>query len=206
MLNAFVDWLLGQPPEIVIPTLLILAALENVFPPVPADVATALGAFWAERTGRSPWLIGLACFLSNQLSATWVYLWARRNGEAVLSHPWFAALMPDDLQPKIRASVEKNGAWGIFVSRFFPGVRAAVLPFAAIHGLSPMRALVPAALASLAWYAFLTAAGASLGLAYDQVRDVVTRATTTLGVIGAVVVAVAFFLLWRRSHARRRPQ
>lgn len=203
MLNAAIDWLLAQPAAIVIPTLLILAALENVFPPVPADVATALGAFWAERTGRSPWLIGLACFLSNQISATLVYFWARRHGEAVLRHPWFAALMPDDLQPKIRESIERHGAWGVFLSRFFPGVRAAVLPFAAIHGLAPTRALIPAALASFAWYAFLTAAGASLGLAYDQVKDVVNRATTTLGIIGALAVAVVFALFWRRSHARR---
>ena len=37
--------------HIVILALMLLSALENVFPPVPADVAAALGAFWAVRAG-----------------------------------------------------------------------------------------------------------------------------------------------------------
>lgn len=200
-MNGFTTWLLGQREEVVIPLLVLLAAVENVFPPVPADVATALGALWAQRAGHSPWIMGALCFLGNQISAIAVYFWARSRGESVLKNRVFMALVPDAVRPRVAASVERYGGSGVFLSRFLPGVRAAVLPLAAIYGLSPLRALVPAAIASAVWYFLLTAAGVSLGLAYDQVAATVNRATFGLGAVAfALTLATCFWLY--RTRAR----
>ena len=73
---------------------MLLSALENVFPPVPADVAAALGAFWAVRAGVSPVLVGVLCFLGNQASAMGVYFWVRGRGEAVRQSREFHLLLP----------------------------------------------------------------------------------------------------------------
>lgn len=201
-------FVLGQDPLTVILLLMLISSLENVFPPVPADVATALGAFWATRAGISPVLVGFLCFLANQASAFGVYFWARSRGEEVLRSRACRWLLPVEIQPVVRGHIERFGALGVFMSRFLPGVRAAVLPFAAINGLSPLRALGPATVASLIWYVVLTVAGAALGLAYDEVRATVTRATGLLGVIGVAAAAVAGLLLvraGRRARAEPRP-
>ncbi|MEO8499936.1 MAG: hypothetical protein ABI565_03410 [Vicinamibacteria bacterium] len=205
-MDAFVDFVLHQDPATVIFALMLLSALENVFPPVPADLAAALGAFWAVRAGVSPVLVGILCFLGNQASAVGVYFWVRERGEAVRQSREFHLLLPLEIQPVVRRYFDRFGGLGIFVSRFLPGLRAGVLPFAALNHVSPLRALIPAAIASLLWYAGLTAAGSALGLAYDEVKTTVTRVTGALGIVGMAVVLAAGLLLWRagrrRIHAR----
>lgn len=205
-MDTIVDFILAQDPVLVIVLLMLLSALENVFPPVPADVAAALGAFWAVRTGHSPVWIGFLCFAANQASAIAVYYWVRARGEAVLRSRMFRSLMPEEIQPLIERNIDRYAGLGVFFSRFLPGLRAAVLPFAAIHGLKPARTLFPAAAASFLWYAALTAAGSALGLAYDEVKATVAAVTGTLGAFGLAIAAIGIFLLWRagkRARARR---
>lgn len=206
-MDAFLDFLLRQDPATVIVALMLLSAIENVFPPVPADVAAALGAFWAVRAGVSPVMVGALCFLGNQASAVGVYIWVREKGDAVRQSREFQLLLPPEIQPAVRRYFDRFGGLGIFLSRFLPGLRAGVLPFAAVNHVSPVRALVPAALASLVWYAALTAAGSALGLAYDDVKSTVARVTGALGTVGILVAAAAIGLLWRaarQARARRR--
>ena len=202
-MDAFVDFILRQDPATVILALMLLSALENVFPPVPADVAAATGAFWAVRAGISPILVGALCFLANQASAVLVYFWARSLGEAVLRSREFHLLLPPEIQPAVRRYVERFGGLGIFLSRFLPGLRAGVLPFAAINGVSPLRALIPAGFASLLWYVGLTAAGSALGLAYDEVKTTVARVTGALGAAGLLIAGVGIALLWRAARRAR---
>jgi len=174
-----------------------------VFPPVPADVAAALGAFWAVRAGISPVLVGVLCFLGNQASAIGVYFWVRERGDEVRQSREFHLLLPPEVQPAMRRYFDRFGGLGIFLSRFLPGLRAGVLPFAALNHVSPLRALVPAALASLIWYVALTAAGSALGLAYDDVKSIVARVTGTLGTIGVIIAAAGIALLWRAARRAR---
>lgn len=205
-MDSVIDAILAQDPLTVILLLMLLSALENVFPPVPADLAAALGAFWAVRAGISPAWVGLACFTANQATAIGVYYWARAQGEAVLHSRTFRALLPVEIQPRVRGHIERFGSLGIFVSRFLPGLRAGVLPFAAINGLPPLRALLPAGIASLLWYLTLTMVGSALGLAYDEVRTTVASATAVLGALGIAAVILGgllLFLAGRRARSGR---
>jgi membrane protein DedA with SNARE-associated domain len=91
---------------------------------------------------------------------------------------------------------DRHGAAGIFLSRFLPGVRAAVTPFAGVAGLSPRRALLPVAVASAIWYALLIAAGTTLGLQWAAIRELIERVTSALAVVGALLaVAVVLWIL-----------
>src|SRR5262245_35703623 len=121
MMDAFADFILRQDPVLVVILLIVVSALENVFPPVPADVAAALGAFWAVRSDHSPVWIGVACFLANQASAIWVYAIARAKGPAILRSRLFSSLVPPEIQPGVAHNIAKYGASGVFVSRFLPG-------------------------------------------------------------------------------------
>src|SRR3989442_11932178 len=59
-----------------------LAAVENVFPPVPADTAVALGAFLAGRRIMDPWMVFGLTWTSNVSSGAAVYARARRQCRA----------------------------------------------------------------------------------------------------------------------------
>lgn len=203
MLESFLDWLARLPA---LPTYLVLAALsslENVFPPVPADVAVALGAFLAQRGEVSAPLLGVVCWAANQASAIAVYFLARRQGAAFFSHRWTQVLVPAHALEEIRAANRRHGALGIFVSRFLPGLRAAVLPFAGAMGLSPWRALVPCAIASAIWYALLVICGSALGLNWPAVRALIERASGLLGLVGVLVALGVGYWLWKRGRGPR---
>lgn len=181
--------------------LALLSAVENVFPPVPADVAVVLGAFLAREGVTSAPLIGLVCWMANTASSAGMYFLARRKGKAFFESGLPHRLMPPAALHALERAYAKRGVLGIFLSRFLPGVRAAVTPFAGVAGMPPMKALVPAAGASLIWYAFLIVVGTALGLSWDTARETVEDATRVLAWIGAAAAVAAAVWLWRRARA-----
>jgi membrane protein DedA with SNARE-associated domain len=199
VLDSFLDWLAAAPTALLYTILMLLSALENVFPPVPADVAVALGAFLSQRGVTSPVTLGILCWAANAASAAAVYFAARARAD-VFRHGRGSKLLPPPALAALEAAYARYGMVGMFVSRFLPGVRAAVTPFAGIAGLSPVRALVPAAAASAIWYALLVAAGTLLGQQWGRVRHVVETGTGALGVVGVVLAVVV--LVWLRRQAR----
>lgn len=203
MLDAFLDWLARLPAPATYAVLMLLSGLENVFPPVPADVAVALGAFLARRGEVDAPLLGLLCWLANTATSAAMYFVGRAYGPRFFASGWPRALLPPEAMSALHDAYARHGVFGIFVSRFLPGIRAAVTPFAGVAGMPPLRALVPAALASAIWYAALTAAGVALGLQWQAIRALVERVTQALGVVGLLAGVVAVAWLWRVSHPRR---
>jgi len=68
--------------------------------------------------------------------------------------------------------------------------------------MSASRALVPAALASAIWYAFLVAAGYAVATNWEAVKALLGDANRVLGIAAvAAVVGIAFWV-WRRTLAR----
>ena len=202
MLERLLDALASLP---LVPTYLVLmalSALENVFPPVPADTAVALGAFLARRGEVSVVPLAALCWLANVGSAAGTFVLARRHGRGFFRDGWGRKIMPPEVLAALEEAYERWGVAGIFVSRFLPGLRAAVTPFAGVAGLSPARALVPVAAASAIWYTFLAFAGYELAQNWDAVKSLVGHANRALGIV-ALVVAVAG-VIWLRHRSRRR--
>jgi len=108
--------------------------------------------------------------------------------------------------PRILAALEEAyarwGTSGIFLSRFLPGLRAAVPPFAGVAGLPVARVLVPAAIASAIWYAFLAFAGYKVAENWDAAKALVADTNRALGAAALVLAAIGAAWLWRRSRRR----
>jgi membrane protein DedA with SNARE-associated domain len=169
---------------------------------VPADVAVALGAFLTQRTGRSTLLLGTLCWLANTTSSAGMYFFARAYGPDFFVRGWGRRLVPAAALETLRRAYARHGMAGIFFSRFLPGLRAGVTPFAGVVGLAPLRALVPAASASAIWYALIVGAATTLGLSWPVLRALLERLNATLGLI-ALVVTLAFGIwLWRRLRRK----
>ena len=202
MLERLLDALASLPLVATYLVLMALSALENVFPPVPADTAVALGAFLARRGEISVVPLVILCWASNLASAAGTYALGRRHGRGFFREGWGRKLMP----PEVLAALEEAyGRWGtaaIFLSRFLPGLRAAVPPFAGVAGLSPARALVPAAVASAVWYSFLAFAGYALAQNWEAVKALVADTSRALGAVALVVAVVLVAWFWRRSRRK----
>jgi len=200
MLDGLLDWLAALPAVPTYLFLMALSALENVFPPVPADTAVALGAFLARRGEVSAVLLGVSCWAANLGSAAYMYFFARRHGASFFREGWGRKVMPPSVLAALHEAYARYGVAGIFVSRFLPGLRAGVTPFAGIAMLSPARALVPAAVASAIWYAFLVAAGMALADNWDAVKALVDQTNRVLGIVALAVTVLVGLWLWRHHR------
>lgn len=175
-----------------------LAAVENVFPPVPADVAVALGAFLAGRGVLNAWLVFALTWTANVGSGAAVYALARRHGRSVFRGVFGRRFFSDQAIAHIEDQYRRHGAWGIFFSRLLPFWRGVVMPFAGIAHVPAWRALVPLALASALYYGGLTLLVATVGTNLETVLRVLTHVNIVLGVIaGAVLVLVIIWIVRR---------
>jgi membrane protein DedA with SNARE-associated domain len=202
VLDRLLDTLASLPPVPTYLVLMALSALENVFPPVPADTAVALGSFLARRGEVSVVPLTLLCWAANMASAAATYSLARRHGRGFFSAGWGRKVMPPRALEALEEAYARWGIAGIFASRFLPGLRAAVTPFAGVAGVSPARALVPAAVASLLWYAFLAFAGYTLAANWEAAKSIVADANRALGIAALVATLGLGIWLWRRSRRR----
>jgi membrane protein DedA with SNARE-associated domain len=202
VVDGFLEWVSGLPSPALYATLIALSAVENVFPPVPADVVVVLGAFLSHRGLTSAPLVGVLCWLANTASSAAVYFYARAHGRRFFEEGWGRRLMRPRVLRALEEAYARHGVYGIFFSRFLPGLRAGVTPFAGVVGISPWRALVPSAVASAIWYAFLVAAGAALGQNLEAAVGLINRANRALALVSVVVVMLGAFWLWR--HYRQR--
>jgi membrane protein DedA with SNARE-associated domain len=200
VVDRFLDWVARLPETLVYLVLMALSALENIFPPVPADVAVVLGAFLAQRGVTEAPLLGALCWMANTGSSAAMYFYARRRGRKFFAKGWRRKLMPPEAIADLERAYLKHGVAGIFISRFLPGVRAAVTPFAGVVGMSPVRALVPAAVASAIWYAILVGFGSFLGVNWETARRLVDDANRVLGGVALLATAAFVYWLWRRRR------
>jgi len=175
-----------------------LAAVENVFPPVPADTAVALGAFLAGRDVLDVWIVFGLTWAANVGSGAVVYALARRHGRALFHGRLGRRLFSEATIARIEEQYRRHGTVGIFVSRLLPVWRGVVMPFAGLAGVPAPRALIPLALASALYYGALTFLIATLGTNLEDVLRVLNRVNTVLGIVAAALLfAVALWIVRR---------
>jgi membrane protein DedA with SNARE-associated domain len=203
--EAFLAWVSGLPGIAVYAVLVVLSAVENVFPPVPADVAVVLGAFMGRQGTVSAPLLGFLCWIGNTASSAGMYFYARRHGRRFFQRGWPSKLMPAESIQALEQAYARHGVYGIFLSRFLPGIRAAVTPFAGVAGMSPARALVPSALASAIWYAVLVAIGYTAGRNWSRARGLLAEANHALAILAGVLAALVVAAIWWSRHRQVPP-
>lgn len=194
------DWLSGLPPFALYAALAVVAALENIFPPLPADTVVAFGAFLAARGHAT--LVGafLATWLGNVSGALFVYALGRRYG-ASYAQRWLARFGSEQNEQRLERMYAQRGIAALFLSRFIPGVRALVPPFAGAVRVPAVRATLAIAIASGIWYGIVTLIAYNVGSDWEALQARLKSAGVTAALIagGIAVVVVAWYLLRRRK-------
>ena len=197
-MTDLLHFLESLPPGPLYGLIAALAAVENVFPPVPADTAVALGAFLAGRGVMDPWLVFAVTWSANVGSGAAVYALARRHGRALFQGRLGRRLLSDATIAHIEEQYRRHGTWGIFLSRLLPVWRGLVMPFAGIAGVPAWRALLPLALASGLYYGALIVLVTTLGTNLEDILRVVGRVNAVLAVLAAALLLVAVLWILRR--------
>ncbi len=203
MLHTLTDWLGNLPLGSLYTAIAILSAFENFFPPFPSDAVIAFGSFLADRAHGSPLIVFLLGWLGNVSGAGVTYYLGRRFGAKAFLRRIEKYAGPD-AEDRIRKLHKKYGVSGLFVSRFLPGVRAIVPPFAGAMRLPAFKVMLSVASASAVWFGLITFLAFRAGDNWDLVQHYLVRSGKVAGGIAVgIVVLVIGIWLWKR-HQRQR--
>jgi membrane protein DedA with SNARE-associated domain len=203
MLHTITSWLGDLPLGSLYVTVAVLSAFENFFPPFPSDVVIAFGAFLADRAHGSAFTVFFLGWLGNVGGATVTYSLGRRFGSKAFLRRLekYAGPMAED---RIKQLHKRYGFWGLFVSRFLPGVRAIVPPFAGAMKLPAPKVILAVASASAVWFGLITLLAFRAGDSWDVVEHYLVRSGKVVSSIAVTIVLLAIGIwLWKRRGKKR---
>ncbi len=201
--ESILFWLGDLPIGTLYAAMAIISAIENVFPPFPADIVVAFGSFLAARGKASPYTAFFVAWAGNLVGAGFMYYVGRRYGSGAFTEKlerWGGRNAED----RLRKLYGRYGMPALFVSRFLPGVRALVPPFAGAMKLPPLAVGLAIALASGVWFAFITWIAFQAGEDWDILYARILHSSKIAGLSGFALVGIIALVLVLRSLARRR--
>lgn len=199
MLENIIERLSGVPLVVLYPTLGLLAAVENIFPPLPTDAVVAFGSFLAARGQGNPWVTFFITWLSNVAGAAGMYWAGRRYGRSVLTRG-FAKWIGPEAEVRLERSYRRYGIPSLFVSRFLPAVRAVVPIFAGAARLPFVPVVLIMATASGIWYAFLTVISFRAGSDWEALQSTIANYSRAITVLAAVMVLGVAAIWWKKRR------
>lgn len=198
-LLGLVDWLVAAPDLVFLVTLGLAAALENVFPPAPADVVVLVGSVLAVQAGTHLGLLFLAVWGGNVAGAMLVYHLGSRFGLGFFQGRLGRLLLRPGQIATLGVFYRRYGFPVVFLSRFLPMFRAVVPVFAGISRVGFVRTAVPLASASAIWYGALVYIGATAGRNWDVLVAELESVSGWLW-LAAVAAALPVIWWWRRTR------
>jgi membrane protein DedA with SNARE-associated domain len=128
-----------------------------------------------------------------------MYFVGRRHGTAWM-HKRFPALADEKNERRLRELHGKYGAISLVLSRFIPGVRALVPPFAGALRISPVTTMLSLSLASAVWYGLVSYVAFRAGADWGALMGRITRYGRFAAVGAAVIVAAGALGWWLRRQ------
>lgn len=200
--DSILAWLGELPLGTLYVAMGVTSAIENIFPPFPADAVVAFGSFLAARGKASPYTTFAVVWVGNLAGAAFMYFVGRHYGAAAFTarlEKWGGK----NAEARLRDLYNRYGIPALFVSRFLPGVRALVPPFAGALRLPPLAVAAAIALASGVWFAFITFIAYQAGEDWDVLYATIVHSSKIAAAAGFVVVAIVAALIYAR-HRRRK--
>jgi len=203
MLHTLTGWLGDLPLGSLYIAICVLSAFENFFPPFPSDAVIAFGSFLADRAHGSAITVFLLGWFGNVAGAGITYTLGRRFGSKAFMRRIEKYAGPD-AEVRIKRLHKKYGFMGLFVSRFLPGVRAIVPPFAGAMRLPAFKVMLSVASASAVWFGLITFLAFRAGDNWDLVEHYIVRSGKVAGLVAVAIVVLAVGIwLWKRQAKKR---
>lgn len=203
-MDAVLQFFDALPPVLFYGVLALGAALENVFPPIPADTFVLLGGFLASAGAGDPRWVFVATWGANVASALLVYRLGHVYGRPFFEHGWGRRLLNERQLGLLSKFFGRWGTLAIFLTRFLPGFRAVVPAFAGVTHRRPREVVLPLMVASAIWYGLLVWIGAITEQNLDAILAWLSDTNRAL-LISAVVLAGGVAWVWFKTRAAHDP-
>jgi membrane protein DedA with SNARE-associated domain len=191
----------GVSPGTIYAVVFLSCVFESFFPPWPTDLISVYAGFLAGRGRLDHRLVLGAAVTGTQLGVMTAFWLGRHWGHALLAGRLGRWLRAERLA-HLERWFERYGAPAIAISRFFPGIRALVMPAAGLAGFSAWKVLLWAGMSVVVWNMLIVGLGVLAGTHLDWARQVLVRYNMIAGLV-LLAAAIVAGLLFVRSRARR---
>lgn len=187
--------------------ILLLIALENIFPPIPSEVILTFGGFMTTNTDLTITGVVIASTIGSVLGAVVLYgiglLLDVENMEKIIDK-WgrILRLTRDDLY-KADAWFDKYGPWTVFFCRFVPLIRSLISIPAGMSNMKFVLFLILTTVGTCIWNIVLIKLGASVGESWDSIvgyMDVYSN----VAYVGIVIVFLIFLFIFIKSRKAKK--
>jgi membrane protein DedA with SNARE-associated domain len=184
--------------------ILLLMALENVFPPIPSELIMPLAGFTASRgelsfigvilAGTAGSVIGAIplYFLGKWIGVERLKDWSDRHGKWIL-------LSKKDIE-RVDAWFDQRGHIAVLVCRVIPGIRSLISIPAGFAGMNFPEFLLYTAIGASIWTTLLALAGKVLENNYEKVDAYLGPAAYVI--VGGLVVWFIIRTIRQNRQAR----
>jgi membrane protein DedA with SNARE-associated domain len=199
-MHSILDWLSSLPAPALYGVMCFAAAIENVFPPLPSDTVVAFGAFLAARGSGTVLGAFVATWTGNLAGASLMYGAGRRYGAGKIE----ARILKGDAasaEERVRRMYDHYGMPALFLSRFLPGIRAIVPPFAGALRLPFVTSMVTMGVASGIWYGLIAWLAFRAGANFERLEGMIGKSGKIAALVAIMIVLIfgAIYLIKRRQ-------
>lgn len=178
--------------------IVILIAVENIFPPIPSEVILTFGGFMTSSTDMTVFGVIVASTIGSVGGALVLYcvgsiLGAERMKRIVVKYGKWLRVTPGDID-KSYAWFNKYGPWTVFFCRFIPLIRSLISIPAGMSKMSMPLFLLLTTVGTLIWNTVLVNLGASVGENWEDIVAVMDVYANVVYII--IAVAAIAFGLW----------
>jgi membrane protein DedA with SNARE-associated domain len=172
--------------------------------PINEDILLMAAAALTLRGVMAPLPLIAVAWLGLLAADTLIFHWGHRFGAQLLRHRWFARMLPELRLVTMQATMRRFGPAYIFVVRFMPGLRTALL-FSAGSLKMPYRYLfIFDGAAALVWLPLLVYGVRYVGGRWQEISALLQRFQGVL-VPGVLLLGLSVWLYrrWRVKRSRR---
>jgi membrane protein DedA with SNARE-associated domain len=199
---AIEDWAGDLIGELGYAALVVLMAVEHLFPPIPSEIVLPLAGFEVGRGKLSLAGAIAASTAGSLIGASLLYALARGGGRPLVLRMRTVLRMDEEDLDRAEERFRRHSAWIVLLGRMIPGIRSAVSLPPGLLRMPFWRYLALTFVGSLVWNAVLIVAGQQLGSRWDEVGHVVEPIAEWV-LIAIVPLTVVAFLVRRRRRRRR---
>ena len=179
--------------------LFISAYIENVFPPIPGDTVTLIGAYFVGTGNLNYFGVLISTTLGSVLGFMTLFLFAYWLEWKVIEKYNFKWMQRSHID-KVQTWFQKYGYWVIFVNRFLSGVRSVISFTAGLSKLRIGRVLLLSLLSAIVWNGLLISAGAFIGDHWENIVKYL-KLYNQIIIGGLIIFALAYlvyFLIFKK--------
>lgn len=189
--------------------IVILIAVENIFPPIPSEVILTFGGFMTAATDMTVTGVIIASTAGSVGGAVVLYylgsiLGAERMKRIVVKYGKWLRVTTNDVG-KSYGWFNKYGSWTVFFCRFIPLIRSLISIPAGMSKMSMPKFLVLTTLGTFIWNTVLVNLGASVGENWEDivaVMDVYANIACAVIAVSGIAFVVWFFYFRPKKKAK----